>query len=454
MLKKVFVYGITLFAIIAAPLWSGGQQSASRSGGPVTINFWHSMTDEAGLAFDEYVREFNAGPGAAKQITVQAVFQGQYADATAKLRPLLQTRQTNSLPDVMQIDATGIVDYLNTDYAYTVDDALASDRSYNISQIMDAPLKAWNYGGKQLGMPVSASTTVMYYNKTILDAAGIRNPPATFDEIIEISRRLPAVNVNNQKLTAFAHQPNTPLLANWIGQIPGRGAGSSYVVNNRNGRDGDASRLVCDTEGTLLTFLRSWKNMYDSGALLNVGDGLSNLFLTQQIVFLISSTSGLTGLLNQIGGRFELGCTYFPKVNSAANPGATVSGSGLFMFNKNDSAKTEAAWEFVKFMCSADIQARFAVATGYTPVNLGSANQKAYTDHVAKYPQAETGARQLAQTSPDMMGVIVGPSRNFYYEIVNQVSAMLTENKNPEDTVRSMSTALNRLLDDYIEANR
>ena len=455
MKKNVSFYGFAIVALLAfsaAPLWAAGKQQAAS--GPVTISLWHSMTDEAGLAFDEYVREFNAGPGAAKQITVEAVFQGQYADATAKLRPLLQTRQTNALPDVMQIDATGIVDYLNTDYAYTVDDALAADKSYDIRQIMDAPLKAWNYGGRQLGVPVSASTTVMYYNKSVLDAAGIRNPPATFDEIIAVSKRLPAVNVNNQKLTAFAHQPNTPLLANWIGQIPGRGAGASYVVDNRNGRDGDATRLVCDTEGTLLTFLRAWKSMYDSGAVLNVGDGLNNLFLTQQIVFFISSTSQLTGLLNQIGGRFELGCTYFPKINSTSKNGATVSGSGLFMFNKGDKAKTEAAWEFVKFMCSPDIQARFAVATGYTPVNLGSASQKIYTDHIAKYPQAETGVRQLAETSPDMMGVVVGPSRNFYFEIVNQISTMLTENRTPDDTVRRISAALNLLLDDYIEANR
>ena len=433
---------------------SGGQQSQPAGPRPVTISFWHSMADEAGLAFNEYVREFNAGPGAARQITVEAIFQGQYADATAKLRPLLQTRQTNTLPDVMQIDATGIVDYLNTDYAYTVDDAVAADRGFDLRQIMDAPLKAWNYGGRQLGMPVSASTTVMYYNKSLLDAAGVRNAPVTFDEIIDVSRRLPAVNANNQRLTAFAQQPNTPLLANWIGQIPGRNTGSSYVVDQRNGRDGNAEKLVCDTEGTLLVFLRAWKAMFDAGALLDVSDGLTNLFLTQQIAFFTSSTSNLTSLLNQIDGRFELGCTYFPKINASANPGATVSGSALFMFNKNDRAKTEAAWEFVKFMSSAEIQARFGVATGYTPVNNASAAQKVYADHIARYPQAEVGPRQLSETSPDMMGVIVGPSRNFYYEIVNQVSGMLNERRTPEDTVRTMSAALNLLLDDYAEANR
>ena len=458
MKKNVFVYGFVFLALFAVTGFSwasgGGQNTSGAAAGPVTIRFWHSMADEAGIAFEEYVREFNAGPGAARQITVESVFQGQYADATAKLRPLLQTRQTNTLPDVMQIDATGIVDYLNTDYAYTVDEALAADRSYNISQIMEAPLKAWNYGGRQLGLPVSASTTVMYYNKSLLDAAGISNPPSSFEEIIDVARRLPAVNSNNQKLTAFAQQPNTPLLANWIGQIPGRSAGSSYVVDKLNGRDGNAEKLVCDTEGTLLTFLQGWKAMYDAGALLNVSDGLSNLFLTQQIAFYTSSTSAITSLLGQISGRFELGCAYFPRVNNSAKPGAAVSGSALFMFNKGDSAKTAAAWEFLKFMCSADIQARFAAATGYTAVNLGSSQEKSYIDYIAQYPQAEIGTRQLAETSPDMMGVIVGPSRDFYYEIVNQVSVMLEERKTPEETVRTMAAALNLLLDDYAEANR
>ncbi|MDR2731263.1 MAG: extracellular solute-binding protein, partial [Treponema sp.] len=293
----------------------------------------------------------------------------------------------------------------------------------------------------------------MYYNKSLLDAAGISSPPVSFEEIIDVSHKLPSANVNGQKLTAFAQIPNSPLLANWIGQIPGQGRGASYVVNNRNGRDGDAARLVCDTEGTLLTFLKAWKAMYDAGALLNVSDGINNLFLTQQICFMTASTSQLAALLNQISGRFELGCAYYPKVNSAVKYGAAVSGSAIFMFNKGNRAKTAAAWEFVKFMCSADIQARFASATGYMPVNVNSFSEKIYTDYTAIYPQAEVGARQLAETSPDMMGIIVGPSRNFYMEIMNQVSVMLTENRKPEDTVASMTASLNLLLDDYIAAN-
>jgi sn-glycerol 3-phosphate transport system substrate-binding protein len=282
---------------------------------------------------------------------------------------------------------------------------------------------------------------------------GISAPPSSFEEIIEVSRKLPPVNANGHKITAFAQIPNSPYLANWIGQIPGKSGESSYIVDKRNGRDGDATKLVCDTEGTLLTFLRAWKAMYDAGAILNISDGINNLFLTQQICFMTASTSQLASLLAQIGGRFELGCAYYPRINQTARYGATVSGSALFMFNRGDKAKTRAAWEFVKFMCSSDIQARFAVATGYMPVNNNSFREKTYVDYISAYPQAATGAKQLADTSADMMGIVVGPSRSFYMEIMNQVSAMLTEKKAPEDAVKSMSASLNLILEDYTAAN-
>jgi sn-glycerol 3-phosphate transport system substrate-binding protein len=449
----VFLSVVLLAAACTRQGGSGPVEKTAVPSGPVTISFWHSMTDEAGRAFNEYVKEFNEGPGAEKQITVEAVFQGQYSDATAKLRPLLQTGQSAALPDVMQIDATGVVDYINTDFSFTVDEAFRQDQGYNVSQLMEAPLKAWNYGGVQLGLPVSASTTVMFYNKSLLGEAGITVPPTTFGEIITVAGKLPAANVNGQKLTAFAQMPNSPLLANWIGQIPGKGAGASYIVDHNNGRDGNATKLVCDTEGTLLTFLNGWKSMYSAGALLNVSDGLNNLFLTQQTVFLTTSTSNLASFISQIAGRFELGCTYFPRVSAAANYGATVSGSGLFMFDKGSTDKTAAAWEFVKFMTSSGVQARFAAATGYMPVNTGSFNEPVYAAYVKENPQAEIGARQLAETSADMISITVGPSRDFYYEIVNQVSEMLTRNKTPGETVESLSSALNRLLDDYAEAN-
>jgi len=416
----------------------------------VTVRFWHSMADDAGRAFETFVEEFNNGPGAEKGIRVEAVFQGQYADAAAKLRPLLQAGEADALPDIMQLDATAMVDYMNTEYAWTVDDALAVDSEYDLGKIIEAPLRNWNYGGRQMGLPVSCSTTVLYYNKTLLDQAGIREAPGTFAEIATLARHLPELNADGRRLTAFACVPNSPLLANWIGQIPGA-LSASYLVDKRNGRDGDATRLISYDEGTLLTFLEAWKDLYAQGALLNVQEGLSSLFVSGQTALLAASTSNLKALLAQIGGRFELGCAFFPRISTASRFGAAVSGSGLFMFK--GGGRERAAWELVKYLCSGPVQARLAAVTGYMPVHIAALDEDTYRAYTAAVPQALTGFRQLAKTSPGLFNLTVGPARDFYYETAAQVSDMLSEDKSPAETALSMKIRLNRLLADYAEAN-
>ena len=172
---------------------SGTETTAAAAGqtdrGPQKIVVWHSMTDDAGILMDQFVKDFNEGPGKDLQIEVEAVFQGSYSDSSTKLRTILQNEQYDQLPDVIQIDATGIVDYKNCEYAFTVDDALKSDAGYDMGQFMNAPLKAWNFGNIQYGMPFPASTTVMYYNKTVLDNAQVMEAPTTFEEITAAAAR-------------------------------------------------------------------------------------------------------------------------------------------------------------------------------------------------------------------------------------------------------------------------
>lgn len=469
MKKKLL--SIACVAIVATAMFSGCGASSSSSSStasttaesssepsaanaePVTITLWHSMSDETGVLMEKLVTDFNESIGKEKKITVESVFQGAYSDSTTKLRTILQNDQKDELPDVMQIDATGIVDYQGSKYKYTVDDALKTDTKYDMGQLVDVLVKNWNYNDVQLGMPFSSSTTVMYYNKSMLDTAGVAKAPTTFQEMIDAGKKLPKTTADGTAIAAYAQVPNTPSLANWIGQIKGKDADASYVVDNRNGRSGNATKLVCDTEGTLSTFLTEWKKMYDAGTLLNISDGLSDKFIAGQLAFFTASSSNLTTLLTKVGDKFEIGCANFPRVNADANYGATVSGSGMFMFNSGDSAKAAAAWEFVKYLASSEVQAEFSTGTGYSPACKAAYEAATYQTYVKQHPQLQVAIDQINQTSLDMLGVTIGPSWDFYMEIQNQVSAMLDKGTPVQDTVASMSTALNGLLEQYNKAN-
>lgn len=53
---------------------------------------------------DKYVSDFNANNEYG--ITVNAIYQGQYSDATTMLKTILSAENYKELPDVMQLDAT------------------------------------------------------------------------------------------------------------------------------------------------------------------------------------------------------------------------------------------------------------------------------------------------------------------------------------------------------------
>lgn len=435
-----------LFALLLCAALLMTMVSCAAAETPVThIVFWHSMTDDAGALMDKYVAEFNATIGAEKGIEVEAVFQGSYSDATSKLNSILSSGQLDALPDVMQMDATGKIAYVNSGAAYTVDDLLAADPAVDLSSMLPAAMGNWNYAGVQLGMPFATSTTVLYYNKTLLDTAGAQ-APATFADIAALKAVLPETADNGETLVIYAAVPNTPTLANWLGQL------GSYLVDQKNGTEGSAAMLDCIENGALAKFLTEWKALYQSGALVNNG-GSGDAFVAGQQVLLTGSSSNITSNLAKIGDAFEMGVTMYPKVDAEASYGATVSGSCLVMFNKGERANS-AAWQLVAYLTGADVQADFAAGTGYIPANSAAMDTEVYQALLAKNPAYSVGVEQLAQTPADMRSVTVGPSADFYYGIQNCITEMLDDDLSVEEAVDLMVDELGGLLEQYAKANQ
>ena len=404
--------------------------------GVTRIVFWHSASEIAGEKLEKYVKEFNDTIGAEKGIFVEAVYQGSYSDASGKMNSLLSAENYSDLPDVMQLDATGKQRYMSASVAYTAQEAFEDHPDDKSDDFFPVALGNWNLDGVQLGLTFATSTTVTFYNASVLDEA-----PQTFEDIADIA----AYYDIEDGVEIFACVPNTPLLANWIGQLGGS------VVDGANGSEATATRLDCIDDGTLLSFLESWKALYESGALTNRAAS-SDEFVSGRLLVMTGSTSTISSLLDRIGGRFELGIAPFIRVNDEAQSGATVSGSCLVMFNHSD-ARAEAAWELVKYLTSAPVQADFAAATGYIPSRLSAVDEPVWQSLVSDLPIYAAGLEQLTLTPESMRSVTVGPAADFYYTIQDTVSAMLTDDLTPEETLIEMERELNGLLERYLKAN-
>lgn len=198
---------------------------------------------------DKYIEEFNSTNEYG--ITVNAVYQGQYSDASTLLKAIISGGNFEELPDLMQLDATGKMTYYNSGKAFTVDQAVAAYAEPGcLDTYLSAALANWQFAGSQLGLPFATSTTVSYYNMDLLKEAGWDKVPETFDDVIRLYQDMQAKGLTQKVLQTV---PNTPTLANWLGQL------GSYVVNEKNGSEGTATELACIDNGALATFLTQWK---------------------------------------------------------------------------------------------------------------------------------------------------------------------------------------------------
>ena len=426
-----------ILAVMLAAMLALGV-SACAQAEPLRLVFWHAMSDDAGQLITEYVKRFNETIGAEKGIEVEAVYQGTYAEAVTKMNSMLSNGQTDALPDVLQMDATGKVSFASAENAYTVDALLAEHPEIDLSGMLAPAMTNWQLAGVHLGLPFATSTTVTYYNKSVLDAAGFA-APETLSDIGALA------GLASENVAVYAAVPNTPTLANWLGQL------GSDLVDRHNGAEGTAQALDCIDNGALLAFLTAWKELYATGALVN-RSGSTDEFVAGRQLIMTSSSSSVTSLLEKIGGSFELGVAAYPRVNAEAAGGATVSGSCLVMFDHGEDRR-QAAWELVQYLTSADIQADFARGTGYLPSNAAAAESEAWQSLIAEYPQYEVGLRQLQDTPDSMRSVTIGPSADFYYAIMNDISDMLDSDLTAEETVEIMQDDLGGMLEQYARAN-
>ncbi len=440
-MKKCFVMLLSALAAFALCSCSrqASVQSAELGSEPVTITFWHSASDDAGVLVDKYVKEFNETND--KQITVEAVYQGQYSDAATLMRTILSAENYSELPNIMQLDATGKVDYYNSGRALTIDEAQERFGENITDGCFESVLANWQYSGAQLGMPFATSTTVTYCNMDLLAQAGWSECPTSFTDMIKLSDDMKAAGI---EAAAYGTVPNTPTLANWLGQM------GSYVVNNKNGSEGMATALDCVENGALRDFLAAWKEMYDAGAVQNASLS-TNQFVAGEVAVFTGSSSSLNSVLAKVDGAFEVGVANFLRVNDEVPFGATPSGSCLVLFKDDGSSlKEQAAWEFLKYMTGEAVQSGFAAGTGYTVARSSEAWDTFIADGHERY---DIGREQLSITPPEMRSVTIGPSVDFYNAIMTGISEMLENGTDPDTAAAELAETLQGLLDNWARMN-
>ena len=410
-------------------------QVQAQTGENQEIVFWHGMGGNAGTALEALVEQFNEENELG--ITVTSEYQGSYDDTITKLR---NSSLGNLEADLVQIYDIGSR-YMIDSGLVTPMQSFIDAEGYDLSQIEPNIAAYYTINDELISMPFNSSTPILYYNVDLFEAAGIEEAPKTLAEIIDIQPAL---------LEAGATMPISLQVYGWFVEqfIAKEG---EHFVNNGNGREDVASEVAFIESGVMLEVLTVWNDLFQADAAPNVGrQGGQPEFVSGQSAMTFGSTASLTGILAEVDGKFEVGTAYLPAVTEdGLDGGVSIGGASVWALESQDPEKSQATWEFVKFLVSPAVQAEWAVATGYFPISTAAHEEPVFQENVEKFPQFQTAIDQLHASTPEAQGALVSVFPEARQIVETEIENMLNGNTTPEEAANAMADQINTAIEQY-----
>ena len=151
---------------------TGGSSSSSNSSTPLKFPF---LTDKSlDPAYQALGTAYAAQPGGQK-VQLEVV-PGAWQELVTRIN---SERQTNQPPDLSLITVSLIPGMIAK--GQIVDLAPYIGKGFDLKKYSSASVATYTQGSSQWAIPANQYTQVLYYNKTLLDKAGIKEPPASWD---------------------------------------------------------------------------------------------------------------------------------------------------------------------------------------------------------------------------------------------------------------------------------
>ncbi len=219
------------------------------------------------------------------------------------------------------------------------------------------------------GVPIDIMTIQMVYNKNLFRQLGLnpRNPPDTFQEFLDIGKKLKAANMQG-------------LVSGW-GEVWMIDCFANNYAFNIMGKDKVLATIKGElpyTDPDWIKVLGLFKDMQDSGVLASgivtmVNKTAEQLFANDKAVFAFNG-SWCVNVYKGMDPDLDYAAILPPKV-SDKYPMAIWGGAGSsFMVNARSQNKEEAV-KFLMWLTGRDQQAYLAEVTNNLPANKNSLTQ-------------------------------------------------------------------------------
>ncbi len=323
--------------------------SAFAEGETVTISFWHhysAQSAENETLMNVLIPAFEAeNPG----IKVNAVSH-EWAELHDKV---LVSANSDALPDVARCDIAWLPEFQKMGILVALDEEMPDFADVS-SQLLDSAMSTSVIGGHHYALALNTNSKIVFYNKAMLEAAGVQ-VPATMDEWIDAVKKLSGENANGQQVWGW----NEPALAGW-NICPFIWSFGGSLTNE----DQTAATGYINGPATVKA-VETFAELVQAGGITGFNSGdipMTDGFGTGRYAMMLEGpwkSAELAGAYPDVA----YGTAPIP-----AGEGGSISvlgGEDIAMFN---SANKEAAWKFMQFMTGEYAETEMAKC-GQIPVN-------------------------------------------------------------------------------------
>jgi multiple sugar transport system substrate-binding protein len=167
------------------------------------------------------------------------------------------------------------------------------------------------------------------------------------------------------------------------------------------------------------------------------------LFTAGKMAVLSSSTSRLTAIEKQIGGKFRMVTGYFPVYGK--NGRVPAGGNVAMMFTK-DPERQKAAWEYIKFATGPEGATIMTKGTGYFPANTLPISDPA---RLKGYYEANPNQYTAVKQQPWLTGWYAFPGENglkIIDVIKDNLQTVFDKSATPDAALNKMTQDVQALL--------
>ncbi|NEW04819.1 extracellular solute-binding protein [Paenibacillus sp. SYP-B3998] len=321
--------------------------------------------------------------------------------------------------DVVEMDTIWAGQFFKGNIAEDLSKIVPADVQKKYTQ---SSLSSAMFDNHLMGIPYYSSTKHFYWNKDLLKKAGYENPPKTWDEFREVSKKLTANGVYG---SGWAWKQAEGLLCDYVGMVYAFGGNML----------GDNGKLVVNSKESVqaLQYMSDLINVdktVDPASLQWTEEDVKNAFMAGKIA-MMSNWENMYPDLNdptksKVVNQSDVGL--LPGQGNVVS--SSVTGSEGIAIMKS-SKKKQAALAFLSWIGSRDFQVPFYANTGTYP-----SLQELYTDEAII--KADT-TKSLSKIMPEFQYGHNRPNAPGYVEwadiLSNQVVGGLTKHQTPQQAL-------------------